>query len=776
MVKNAVIVPVGAKGGFVLKQAPLGRDALQAEGVACYRLFIQALLDVTDNLVGGVVEPPKDVIRHDGDDAYLVVAADKGTATFSDIANEISLANRFWLGDAFASGGSAGYDHKKMGITAKGAWESVKRHFRELGRDIQCQDFTAVGIGDMSGDVFGNGVLLSRHINLVAAFDHRHIFLDPDPDPELSYVERQRLFELPRSSWAEYNPELISPGGGVYPRTAKSIAITHEVRAALGLPEATTTLAPAELLTAILKAPVDLLWNGGIGTYVKASTESHADVGDKANDAIRVNGKQLRAKVVGEGGNLGLTQRGRIEYAISGGHICTDFIDNSAGVDCSDHEVNIKILLNPLVTAGELDPAERDALLFEMTDEVGALVLRDNYDQATALGNARAQTHSLLPVHRRLLDDLERDGRLDRTIEAMPTDEELAERFATGTGLTSPEFAVQLAYVKIALEDEINASTLPDDPWTHQVLVDYFPTPLRDRHADRMASHALRREIITTRLVNEVVNRGGTTFVYRAVEETGASPADVIRAYVIVRDVFGLSELWRAVEELDNEVPTNAQTTVYLEVRRLLDRAVRWLVTNHRVPLDVTGEIARMRPGVAALLPQLGSLFRGRERESLRGYADHLHTVGISTDIAEWATRIVYGFGLLDIVAIADSCGGDTTEVAEVYFVLSERFRVDDLLSRISLLPRSDRWETLARMALRYDLYAALAALTSEVISSTSAGLPAEDRVSEWEHTNAAAISRARNAMGDVEDGRSDLAALSVLLRQIRTLVRTASS
>jgi glutamate dehydrogenase len=610
----------------------------------------------------------------------------------------------------------------------------------------------------------------------VAAFDHRHIFLDPDPDPELSYVERQRLFELPRSSWADYDPAKISTGGGVYPRTAKSIAITHEVRAALGLPEATATLAPTELLTAILQARVDLLWNGGIGTYVKASTESHADVGDKANDAIRINGKQLRAKVVGEGGNLGLTQRGRIEYAISGGHICTDFIDNSAGVDCSDHEVNIKILLNPLVATDELGSAERDALLAEMTDEVGALVLRDNYDQATALGNARSQTHSLLPVHRRLLADLERDGRLDRAIEAMPTDEELAERFATGTGLTSPEFAVQLAYVKIALEDEINASTLPDDPWTHQVLVDYFPTPLRDRYADRMASHALRREIITTRLVNEVVNRGGTTFVYRAVEETGASPADVIRAYVIVRDIFGLSELWHAVEELDNKIPTDAQTGVYLEVRRLLDRAVRWLVTNHRVPLDVTGEIARMRPGVAALLPALESLFRGRERESLRTYASHLHNLGIPQDLADWATRIVYGFGLLDIVALADSCRCDTTELAGIYFVVSERFRVDDLLSRISLLPRNDRWETLARMALRYDLYAALAALTSEVITSTPSGLPAEDRVSEWEHTNAAAISRARNAMGDFEDGRSDLAALSVLLRQIRTLVRTASS
>jgi glutamate dehydrogenase len=785
MVKNAVIVPVGAKGGFVLKNPPTEREALQAEGVACYRLFIQALLDVTDNLVGGTVEGPADVIRHDGDDAYLVVAADKGTATFSDIANEISMANGFWLGDAFASGGSAGYDHKKMGITARGAWESVRRHFRELGTDIQNEDFTVVGIGDMSGDVFGNGMLLSRHIRLVAAFDHRHVFLDPDPDPALSYVERQRLFELPRSSWADYDATKISAGGGVFPRTAKSIPISPEVRRALALPGDTTALAPPELLTAVLQAPVDLLWNGGIGTYVKASTESHGEVGDKANDAIRINGKQVRAQVVGEGGNLGLTQRGRVEYSVSGGRvlngvrhagICTDFIDNSAGVDCSDHEVNIKILLNPMVSRGELAQSERDALLHEMTDEVGALVLRDNYDQATALGNARAQPHSLLPVHRRLLADLERDGRLDRTIEAMPSDEELEERYATGTGLTSPEFAVQLAYVKIALEDEIHGSTLPDDPWTHQVLLDYFPTPLRERYADQMASHALRREIITTQLVNEVVNRGGTTFVYRAVEETGASPADVIRGYVIVRDVYGLADLWRAVEALDNKVPTNAQTTVYLEVRRLLDRAVRWLVTNRRVPLDVTAETARLRPGVTDLLPRLASLFRGRERDALRGYSDHLRTLGIPAALADWATRILYGFGLLDIVGLGDSTGRDTAEVASVYFVVSERFQVDDLLSRISLLPRNDRWETLARMALRYDLYAALAALTGEVLTSTSAESPAEERVTGWEHANAAAISRARNAMGDFEDGRADLAALSVLLRQIRTLVRSASA
>jgi glutamate dehydrogenase len=790
MVKNAVIVPVGAKGGFVLKQKPSGsaRSELASpavatrewsdrdEAVACYRQFISAMLDVTDNIVAGEIVPPRDVVRHDGDDPYLVVAADKGTATFSDIANEISVAHHFWLGDAFASGGSAGYDHKKMGITARGAWESVKRHFRDMGVDTQSQDFTVAGIGDMSGDVFGNGMLLSEHIRLVAAFDHRHIFLDPDPDPATSYAERRRLFDLPRSSWVDYNPGLISAGGGVHPRTAKSVPVTPQVRAALGLDDAVTAMSPAELMRAILTAPVDLLFNGGIGTYVKASSETHADVGDKSNDAIRVNGRQLRAKVVGEGGNLGLTQRGRIEYALHGGRIYTDFIDNSAGVDCSDHEVNIKILVGGAVADGELSVTERDELLVEMTDEVAALVLRDNYDQACAVGNARAQARSLLPVHRRMIADLERAGQLDRSLEALPADDELAVRAEAGAGLATPEFAVLLAYVKIVLEREVLADALVDEAWTTDVLARYFPTPLRERFAGRMADHRLRREIITTALVNEVVNRGGTSFVYRAVEETGASAADVIRAYVVVRDVYGLRELWSAIERLDNRIPTEAQTLVHLETRRLLDRAVRWLVSNRRSPLDVPGEIAKLRSGVSRLLPRLDELFLGAERRSLRAHVEELVERGVPRELAEHATRVVYSFGLLDILETASVTGRDVAEVAEVYFVLSERFRVDDLLSKISMLPRNDRWETLARMALRYDLYAALAALTAEVLQSTPQRVPAPDRVYEWEQINAASIARARNAIGEFDDSRADLAALSVLLRQIRTLVKTSGA
>ncbi|NUO58047.1 MAG: NAD-glutamate dehydrogenase [Hamadaea sp.] len=771
MVKNAVIVPVGAKGGFVLKQAPASsdRDAFMAEGVACYRLFISALLDVTDNLDAGKVVPPVDVVRHDGDDTYLVVAADKGTATFSDIANEISLSYGFWLGDAFASGGSAGYDHKKMGITARGAWESVKRHFRDLGKDIQNEDFTVVGVGDMSGDVFGNGMLLSQHIRLVGAFDHRHIFLDPNPDAATSWAERKRLFDLPRSSWADYDASLISEGGGVFPRTAKSIEVSPQIREVLGLADTVTSMSPTELMKAILLAPVELFWNGGIGTYVKATTESHGEVGDKANDAIRVNGGHLRVTVVGEGGNLGCTQRGRIEFAQTGGHVYTDFIDNSAGVDCSDHEVNIKILLS---AQPELSLEDRNALLAEMTDEVGELVLRDNYLQATALGTARSQAHSLLPVHRRLITALEQSGRLDRALEGLPADEELATRFTAGQGLATPEFAVLMAYVKIAMEEDILHSDLPDETWTHQLLSDYFPTPLRDRCTDAMAQHPLKREIVTTAIVNEVVNRGGISFVFRAMEETGAHAADVLRAYVIVRDVFDLPRLWAAVEEQDNRIPTDAQTIIYLQARRLLDRAVRWLVQSRR-QLDVPAEIERLQPGVAALLPQLTHLFLGVERDALAKHSQKLEELAVPVQLAEWGTQILHSFGLLDVVEVANQTGRSLDDVAGVYFVLSERFRVDDLLTKISMLPREDRWQTLARMALRYDLYAALAALTAEVLAASpdDADLTPEERVNQWEQVNEASITRAFNAIGEFDSSRADLAALSVLLRQIRTLV-----
>ncbi|GAA4902038.1 glutamate dehydrogenase [Stackebrandtia albiflava] len=777
MVKNAVIVPVGAKGGFVLKDPPSDRESLQTEGVACYRSFISALLDVTDNIdPSGKVVPPPDVVRHDGDDTYLVVAADKGTATFSDLANEVAAKYHFWLGDAFASGGSAGYDHKKMGITARGAWESVKRHFRLLGIDTQTQDHTAVGIGDMAGDVFGNGLLCSPHTRLIAAFNHMHVFIDPDPDTAAAFEERRRLFALPRSTWADYDADLISEGGGVWPRSAKSIPVSPQVREVLGLDDDVTSMPPNALIRAILTADVDLLWNGGIGTYVKGGGESHAEVGDKANDALRVNGADLRCTVVGEGGNLGFTQRGRIEFADKGGSIATDFIDNSAGVDCSDHEVNIKVLLSRAITAGELPADARDELLADMTDEVAALVLRDNYDQNLALANADAQAPKLLSVHRRLIDHLATTAGLDRELEALPGDKQLNTRIAAGNGLTEPELAVLLSYVKLGLSDQILASDLPDESWTGDILTGYFPTPLRERFARLMPEHPLRREIVTTAIVNEVVNRGGTSYVFRVAEETSCDAADVLRAYVIVRDVFGLADIWAEIESLDNEVPATGQVAAMLVVRRLLDRGARWLVQNRSVPLDVPGEIARMRPGVSTLLPRIGELLRGGERDGMRVYSARLVEKGVPEGLADRVVGLMYGFGLVDVVDIADTVGQDLETVADVYYTVTERFRGDEVLDKISALSREDRWQTLARMALRYDLYAAMAALTSQVMQTTDAdGSPAE-RVEQWEHDNATALGRVNGAIEEFATSDADLAALSVLLRQVRTLAQASAA
>jgi glutamate dehydrogenase len=808
MVKNAVIVPTGAKGGFVCKNLPdpaVDRESWLAEGIACYQTFICGLLDITDNLVPAgsqsgdgsrigavgpgdaaaaaassagaeqVVMPPPRVVRHDGDDTYLVVAADKGTATFSDIANGVSRRYGFWLGDAFASGGSVGYDHKAMGITAKGAWESVKRHFRELGRDVQTEDFTVVGIGDMSGDVFGNGMLLSEHIQLVAAFDHRHVFLDPDPDPAVSFAERQRLFGLPRSSWADYDTTLISAGGGVFPRTAKSIPITAQVAARLGLTGTVTALTPAELISAVLQAPVDLLWNGGIGTYVKASAESHADVGDKANDAIRVDAGDLRVRAIGEGGNLGLTQLGRVEAALHGVRVNTDAIDNSAGVDCSDHEVNIKILLDRIVAAGDLTDKQRGVLLAEMTDDVGRMVLRDNYEQNVLLGNARKQSHQMLTVHQRFIRSLEGRGILNRKLEYLPGDAALVARGDEDLGLTSPEFSVLVAYAKIALTEDIVGSDLPDDPWFARILRDYFPPQLVDRYADRLASHPLHREIITTCLVNEMVNRGGITFAFRAQEETAAAPEQVARAYTVCREVFDLRGFVTGVEALDNVVSTDAQTVLYLEFRRLLDRSVRWFLQARPGRLDIGAEIARFGPVVEQLGPLMPELVVGVERKSLQEHADQLTKLGVPDELALRGAGLLPSFMLLDITEIASTHKVAPEDVARVYLTLSERYAVDAMLTRISGLNRGDRWQALARAALRYDLYAALESLTTAVLTTTRPGEPL-DRVKEWEQANAAAVARAGQTLEEVRRLESgDLASLSVALRTLRGVVRSTT-
>ncbi|MER6776986.1 MULTISPECIES: NAD-glutamate dehydrogenase [unclassified Streptomyces] len=782
MVKNTVIVPVGAKGGFVAKNLPdpsVDRDAWLAEGIASYKIFISALLDITDNMVGGEVVPPNGVVRHDEDDTYLVVAADKGTATFSDIANGVAESYGFWLGDAFASGGSAGYDHKGMGITARGAWESVKRHFRELGHDTQTEDFTVVGVGDMSGDVFGNGMLLSEHIRLVAAFDHRHIFIDPTPDAATSYAERRRLFDLPRSSWADYNAELLSAGGGVHPRTAKAIPVNAQMRAALGIEAGVTKMTPAELMQTILQAPVDLLWNGGIGTYVKASTETHTDVGDKANDAIRVNGGDVRAKVIGEGGNLGLTQLGRIEFARigaggEGGKVNTDAIDNSAGVDTSDHEVNIKILLNSVVADGDMTVKQRNKLLAEMTDEVGHLVLRNNYAQNVALANGIAQAPSLLHAQQRFMRRLEAAGRLDRNIEFLPTDRQIRELLGAGKGLTQPELAVLFAYTKITVADELIATELPDDPYLRRLLHAYFPGALRAKFPEQIDAHALHREIITTLLVNDTVNTGGSTFLHRLREESGASTEEIVRAQLAAREIFGLAEVWDAVESLDNKVAADVQTRVRLHSRRLVERATRWLLNNRPQPLQITETIELFSDRVSEVWAELPKLVRGADLEWYQSIMDELIGEGVPEELAAKVAGFSSAFPTLDIVAISDRTGVNPLEVAEVYYDLADRLDITQLMDRIIELPRADRWQSMARASIREDLFAAHAALTADVLAVGDGDSTPEDRFKAWEDKNAAIISRARTTLDEIRGSDDfDLANLSVAMRTMRSLLRT---
>ncbi|MGY5004612.1 NAD-glutamate dehydrogenase [Streptomyces griseus] len=777
MVKNTVIVPVGAKGGFVAKQLPdpsVDRDAWFAEGIAAYRTFISALLDITDNMVAGEVVPPVDVVRHDEDDTYLVVAADKGTASFSDIANEVAVAYGFWLGDAFASGGSAGYDHKGMGITARGAWESVKRHFRELGHDTQTEDFTVVGVGDMSGDVFGNGMLLSEHIRLVAAFDHRHIFIDPNPDAATSYAERRRLFDLPRSSWADYDTGLLSAGGGVHPRSAKSIPLNAHIREALGIDASVSKMTPADLMQTILKAPVDLVWNGGIGTYIKAVSESNADVGDKANDAIRVNGEDLRAKVVGEGGNLGATQLGRIEFARNGGRINTDAIDNSAGVDTSDHEVNIKILLNGLVRDGDMTVKQRNKLLADMTDEVGALVLRNNYAQNVALSNASAQAPSLLHAQQRFLRRLERDGALDRALEFLPADRHIRELLSNEKGLSQPELAVLIAYTKITTADELISTVLPDDPHLQKLVHAYFPSELRERFPEAVDGHALRREIITTVLVNDTVNTAGSTFLHRLREETGASIEEIVRAQYTAREIFGLSSVWDAVEALDNQVAADVQTRIRLHSRRLVERGSRWLLGNRPQPVAIAETIDLFRDGVEQVWSELPKLVKGADLDWYHSILDELTAAGVPDELAVRVAGFSSAFPALDIVAIADRTGKEPLEVAEVYYDLADRLRITQLMDRIIELPRADRWQSMARASIREDLYAAHAALTSDVLSVGNGASTPEQRFVAWESKNAAILARSRSTLEEIQGSDAfDLANLSVAMRTMRTLLRT---
>jgi glutamate dehydrogenase len=784
MVKNALIVPVGAKGGFVLKRPPSdgGREAVQQEAIACYTTFLSGMLDVTDNIVEGEVVPPKDVVRYDEDDPYLVVAADKGTATFSDIANDISMSYGFWLGDAFASGGSQGYDHKQMGITARGAWESVKRHFRELGTDIQTTDFTVVGIGDMSGDVFGNGMLLSEHIKLIAAFNHMHIFIDPDPDPQRSYEERKRLFELPRSAWSDYDQSLISEGGGVYSRSAKSIKLSEQAREALNV-EA-EKVAPNELIQAILKAPVDLFYNGGIGTYVKASTESNADVGDKANDALRVDARDLRCRVVGEGGNLGFTQRARIEYALAGGpkdgnsahprgRINTDAIDNAAGVNCSDHEVNIKILLDGLVADGDMTFKQRNELLAEMTDAVGEQVLYGSYTQTQAVSLAMAQAASMVDVHARLIRHLEQNAGLKRKLEFLPSDDTIDERKAAHQGLVAPELGVIMAYQKIHLYRQLLESDLPEDAFLAHDLERYFPPPLPERYAEQMRSHRLKREIIATVVANQLVDRAGTTFSFRLLEETGALPAVLARAYAAAREVLDMRSYWDAIEALDNQVSAGAQLEMLIEARRLVERSTRWLIRANPYQVSIAQTIRRFKPGAELLAAALPDALEGSDREAFDGRASELEHAGVPGELARRAAGMQSMLALFDIVEVASATERDPEDVLKVYFRLGSRLDLNWLRERIIELPRANRWQALARAALRDDLFNLYRELTRKVLETGGPDADPQEAIAAWSERNSETLDRALGMVADIRASRIyDNTTLPVALREIRALLR----
>jgi glutamate dehydrogenase len=776
--KNAVVVPAGAIGALVCKRMldPAHRDADMAEMLECYKTFVGAMLDVTDNLVSGQVVPPAELVRHDGDDPYLVVAADKGTETFSDAANEIAISRGFWIGDAFASGGSAGYDQKKTGITARGAWESVRLHFRILGVDVDADDFTVVGIGGMSGDVFGNGMLQSPHIKLIAAFDQRHLFIDPEPDADVGFAERRRLFGLRGSCWADYNPALISPGGGVWPRSAKSIQLSPEARRALGLDTADAALVPDKVISAILSAPVDLLWNGGTGTYVKATGQQHADVGDRSNDAVRVDASDLRARVVGEGGNLGLTQEARVQYALAGGLINTDFIDNSAGVDTSDHEVNIKILLDRAVGDGELTPEHRKQMLSAMTDEIADQVLERTNQMNRALAASSAQAPQMLYVHTRYIEKLERDGWISRGLHVLPTDREIAERRSAGRGLVTPEFSVLLAQTKIAAADELLGSGLPDDPHLHRVLAGYFPSGLRERYGARLGEHPLRREIITTAVVNDMVDRSGITFAFRLAGETGASLPDITAAWLVTTAVFDMPEFWARVEALDGAVDTSVQIMANLEGRKLTERAALWLLRNRRPPFDVQAMIDFFADGALAVAAGLPKLLAGRDRAGFDERREVYASRGVPGALAERIAAMVPAYAAFDIVQIACGTGRSVEETAEVYFDLADRLQIARIRDMIRALPREDWWSMMAQNTMQNDLYNVHAALTMDVLAVTGPGSP-EQRLAAWVLRNESAVRRANQTLTEIweSDAFDTPYTLMTALNALRTLVTTST-
>ncbi len=747
-----------------------------ATGIAAYKTFINALLDVTDNLgPDGSVVPPQNVVRRDDDDPYLVVAADKGTATFSDIANAIAETRGFWLGDAFASGGSHGYDHKVMGITARGAWEAVKRHFRELGRDIQSEPFTAVGVGDMSGDVFGNGVLLSKSMKLVAAFDHRHIFIDPAPDPAKSWAERKRLFDLPRSSWADYDKRLISVGGGIYPRTLKEIPLNAVAKTLTGL--TTDTATPAEVIKALLKADVDLLWLGGIGTYVKASSQSHLEAGDRANDAVRINGRELRAKVVGEGANLGLTQLGRIECASAGVRLNTDAIDNSAGVDTSDHEVNLKILMGGALRRGELTPGARDELLARMTDEVAALVLKDNYEQTLALSVAEARGRADLDAYGRYMRDLEARGRLDRAVEFLPDDAELRRRAQAGKGLTRPELSVLLAYAKLDLKAELLASYLPDDPYFLPALAGYFPPEAVAALPDELGKHRLKREIITDVVANKLINLAGPLFVARMKEMSGASAARIVRAFAVADGAFGLSDLRRRIDALDLKVAAKLQTSMYADIVGVLRRLGLWFITNVPAGADLAAIALMYRDGADKLRGTFSTLVSPYEAHDTEARIAELTVGGVPRDVAEDAAVLPLMAGLPEIALMAARHRQPLDLVAGAYFAMGAAVGIDRLRGLAARITAGEHWDRLAIRRLIDDLYAGQRALTASALKETKAGGDVGSRaegaaaVAAWTAAHEDALLRAKSFLAALEaSGELSVAKLTLAGSQIHEL------
>ncbi len=772
-VKNTVIVPVGAKGGFVCKRQPMlsGRDEIFAEGQRCYKRFIRALLDVSDNIIEGEVAHPKSVVRHDEDDPYLVVAADKGTATFSDLANSVSEEYNFWLGDAFASGGSNGYDHKAMGITAKGGWESVKRHFREMGINCQTTDFTAIGVGDMAGDVFGNGMLLSKHIRLQAAFNHMHIFIDPNPESGPSWEERNRLFNLPRSSWEDYDAKLISKGGGIFSRRAKSISLTPEIQKMLRTKK--SSVAPNDLIKMILSMEVDLLWNGGIGTYVKASSETHTDVGDRANDVLRIDGRDLKAKVVGEGGNLGMTQLGRIEYALTGGRVNTDFVDNVGGVDCSDNEVNIKIFLNGLVTNGDLTVKQRNKILESMEDEVGEIVLDDAYCQSESISVTEQQGVSLVKEQIRFIHTMEKAGHLDRALEYIPDDETLLEREKQGMALTRPELSVLVAYGKMVLKEELVHEDIAKDEFHAQQLVSYFPTELRRNYSSQMDNHPLRAEIIATALANQMVNEMGCNFVTRLQEETGACVVDIANAYVASREIFGLGKVLEEVRSLDNEASTEAQYDMIFYVRRTLRRLSRWLLRNRTGRQSVKDLIELYQADVDTIKAHLDDMLVPSEVEEHNEMAQAWIEQGIKEEVASYVARLSSLYSVLDISTVSREKGKTIEQTAKLYYNLGDRLSLHWFLKQINGQAVDNNWQALARAAFREDLDWQQRQLTGQVLSC---GCSPEDldvmkALDDWIETNETSLHRWENILNEFKVGSvHEFAKFSVALRELMLL------